>query len=125
MTKVGDVWYRFEDGRYAAPPDEYGDSQGPGRFYVRLRRLNVAKVTPKGVRLLTGEFILDSSTKKFACPTIALAKTSFIKRKERQKEILKARLHNVNTALVAIYCDKYEDYDPGYEQVEYGLFTRP
>lgn len=103
--KVGDIWYRLEDRRYAPPVDEWGDIIGTGRADVEVRKFRVIKITPKGVRVaeafLDGTFrpittaesrvILDSSYKRFACPTMALALESYQARKKRQIGIYQAR----------------------------------
>jgi len=48
------------------------------------------------------KFILKNSTRKFAYPTIAEAKFSFLKRKKRQIEILTRQLHQAKMARRAI-----------------------
>lgn len=99
-----EVWYRYEDVRYAAAVDEYGYARGPGRTEVRLLELQVSKVTPKGVWLALGgwgtpRFVLREARKQYASPTIDAALTAFIARKRRQCRILRARLANAEEAL--------------------------
>ena len=99
-----EVWYRYEDVRYAAAVDEYGYTRGPGRTEVRLLELQVSKVTPKGVWLALGgwgtpRFVLREARKQYASPTIDAALTAFIARKRRQCRILRAQLANAEEAL--------------------------
>lgn len=99
MVQVGDIWYRYEDVQYAASLDEFDNPVGVGRLAVNERQYQVVKVTPKGVRLNNGRVVLDSSNKKFACPTQKLAKESFIKRKERQVSILSRQLERAQKSI--------------------------
>ena len=71
-----------------------------GRIY--LHHFLVTKITPKGVRLENGRFILLSAHKRFACPTVEEARLSFIARKKRQLEILNSQLRSTNSALKLI-----------------------
>ena len=98
----GEVWYRYEDRRYAEPVDEWGDSYGTGRLEVNLIKIPVRKHTPKGVWLgwsAPGRFVLTSARKRYACPTAEEAKESFIARKKRQASIYRARLRDAEEAI--------------------------
>lgn len=93
-------WYRVEGQSYAPPADEYGDPQpGPGSQEIKLYKVQVLKVTPKGRWLATPDgkrFQLDSANRKYACSSIELALQSFIKKKERQRSIYLARAETAN-----------------------------
>lgn len=95
-------WFRFEDGQYAAPVDECGNSQGPGQTYVRLHKYRAIKYTRCGVRLDNGRFVNRSSTKRFACPSIKEALESFKRRKELQIFYLQSRITRVKDALTLL-----------------------
>jgi hypothetical protein len=86
-AKVGDVWYRIED----------GSAQNWVREFV------VAKVTTCGVRLSDGfskpRMVLEGARRRFACPTREEALESFIARKRRQLKILRAQIQRVERAL--------------------------
>ena len=110
MTK--ETWYRYDDVHYAPPVDEYGDSRPGivGEIRIELRKFRVVKHTPKGVKLkqLFGDYIppdmeerlvLHASYKRYACPTIDEARTSFLARKRRQLRIYKARGHDAKIAI--------------------------
>ena len=89
-----EMWYRFEDQRYSSV-DEWGE-HSETHLAVELRKFWVHHHTPKGVWLglfrgSRDRFVLKSATRKFACPTIALAKESFIARKRKQGAIYRAR----------------------------------
>jgi hypothetical protein len=93
------TWFRYEEVHYAPPIDEWDSPCGEGRIELRLFAFNVAKETPKGVRLDNGRFVRTSARKRYACPTQAEALESFISRKNRQRRILKAQLKSVDTAI--------------------------
>jgi len=88
MAELGDMWTRWEDILY-----EDGE--------VRLIPVNysVRRVTPQGVRLDNGRFVLNESRKRFACKTSEEALNSFVIRKRHQCAILRAQLRRAETAL--------------------------
>lgn len=103
---IGDKFYRYEDWYYT------------NDCSIMLKTYYVYKLTPKGCwiidensyyqfqnypeyfernyksefNLIFRKFILTNAGKKFAWPTIEEARTSYLKRKERQIEILSHRL---------------------------------
>lgn len=100
-----EVWYRYVDGRYAPPLDEWERPCGESTPYIQLQRIPVEKVTPAGVWLQDGfhpsgrRFVLRDARKRYACPTLAEALASFQARKARQKRILSAQLRQVERCL--------------------------
>lgn len=109
-------WYRVEDITYAPPLDEFENPIGSGRTEVVMRRYEVIKVTPKGVRLrdfgslngLTpsfkdapGKFVLRDARKRWACPTPEEAKESYIARKNKLIRICRARIARAELCLRA------------------------
>lgn len=94
-----EIWTRFEDYRVAGPVDEFGDVCGPGHSLIRKIELPVEKHTPCGVRLCTGRFVLRDATRRYACPTAAEAKTSFLARKRKQRRILQEQLRRVEEVI--------------------------
>ena len=125
-TAVGDVWFRYDDVRYAAPLDEYDEPTGRGTLEVVRRKLCVVKVTPKGVWLgysmhgASARFVLNSATKRYACPSQEDAKNSFRARKKRQAAIYKNRLQDAETALRLI--DKIADTDSLHDRFDMTVF---
>ncbi len=95
-------WYRFEDVVYAPMLSEYDEWVGPGRLVVVLRRYRVVKVTPCGVWLDIGRFVKTAARKRFACPTEAEARESFLARKQRQLSILQAQASRVERAIAMV-----------------------
>lgn len=113
-----EYWYRYDDACYAAPIDEFGDRFGNSAVYVKLTKYPVIKHTAKGVwlsliyfnkdyynsvsdyifRMNEKRFVLLNARKKFACPTIELAKESFIARKNRQISIHSAHVRTAELA---------------------------
>jgi hypothetical protein len=103
---IGDKYYRFEDRKYAS--EEFG-------FFSRVRidimEFNVVKETSKGVwietslGLLGKRFVLHDARKKYAHPTMELAKESFIARKKKQMKIYNAKLKDVKHALLQVGVD--------------------
>lgn len=91
--KVGDTWYRFNDCQVSQGYTDYtGDYVSTGsKTVIILEKFTVIKLTPCGVRLQGNYLVCNHWTKKFACPTIELAKESFIARKKRQYAIYNAR----------------------------------
>lgn len=98
-----ETWFRYEDVQYAAPVDEFDRPCGEGQLTVELRKYEVLRHTPKGVwlRLYCGDkrFVLRDARKKFACPTLALAKESFLARKKCQVRIYTARANRAKRAI--------------------------
>ena len=92
-------WYRFDDVMYAPMPSEYGEWVGPSTLEVELRKYQVVKVTPCGVWLDVGRFVKTAARKRFACPTEAEARESFLARKRRQLSILNAQVSRVERAI--------------------------
>lgn len=100
-----EIWYRYEDVRYASSIDEFDQPLGDGYLEVKLREYPVFKHTAKGVWLgwaSRDKFVLKNSRKQYACPTIEEAKQSFIARKKRQASIYRARLRDAEKALEII-----------------------
>ena len=108
-----EMWYRFEDRRYSVTIDADAEVFG-SRMDVELHEYYVAKHTPKGVWLTMfrcssdtpfspktywARFVLHSARKRFACPTIELAKESFIARKRKQARIHRARAAQADRAI--------------------------
>ncbi len=88
-------WYRVDGHRYAAPVDEFDNPVGIGRCDVHVYSLRVVRTTPKGVWLEAfgaPRFVLRDARKKYASPTESEALLSFIARKKRQENILKAQM---------------------------------
>lgn len=114
MGEPETVWYRFEERRYAAPLDEYENPiPGGSRLVVHLLELPLIKETPKGVwlgwgGLGAGRFVLRSAKKRYACPTLEEAKTSFRARKEKQAGIYRARAEDADRAIKMMDSGKYE-----------------
>lgn len=107
-----EFWYRYDDYQTAAPLDEYDNPIGESNTELVLRRYAVVKTTPKGVWLTQvfgvshvpgfmadKHFVLRDANKRFACPTIAEAKTSFIARKNKHIRILQRQIDNAKRAL--------------------------
>ena len=105
-----EMWYRFEDRRYSVTIDAELEIYG-SRLDVELREYYVHHHTPKGVWLTLfrskglpfkdywSRFVLKSATRKFACPTIELAKESFIARKRKQSSIYRDRAAQADRAI--------------------------
>lgn len=51
VSPVPEIWYRYDDVRYAAPLDEYDEPMGVGRLDVVLSKFVVVRRTAKGVWL--------------------------------------------------------------------------
>jgi hypothetical protein len=96
-----EYWYRYDDIVYSNGFDEWGDSiiSDYMRVEVDLKRFPVTKRTPKGVWLDYTRFVLNSSRKRYACPTIEEARESYIARKNAQIRILKAQLNRAESGL--------------------------
>jgi hypothetical protein len=94
-----ETWFRFEDKLFSSGIDEFGQPYGPPYLTVQVQCLAVAKVTPKGVRLCTGRFVLREGRKRWACPTLEEALQSFIARKKAQRRIYLAAVNRADRAL--------------------------
>lgn len=103
-----EIWYRYDDVLVSSGIDVDGDPIGPGYVAVRLHRMLVRKRTPKGVWIGL-RFVLNSATKRYACPTIDEAKASFIARKTRQARIHHARARHAEEAIKIIESGKVRD----------------
>lgn len=90
-----EIWFRVEDVLRENTWNEYG----PPSVHVVTREYPVAKVTPCGVRLACGRFVLRVARKRYACPTREEAMQSFLARKKRQASILRSRLGFVEEAI--------------------------
>lgn len=97
------VWHRIEDRAYAPASDEGGFSILPPHIELSHYKYTVLKATPKGVWLDLGpcgrRFVLRSSKRQFASPTFEQAKEKFWQRKQRQLQILNAKVQRVKVAL--------------------------
>ncbi|TPL42664.1 MULTISPECIES: hypothetical protein [unclassified Mesorhizobium] len=88
---VEDGWYRYEDSSSSTPS-------------IHLRRFRVLRETPKGVWLddwSRERFVLKDANKRWAYPTIELARESFLIRKRRQVQHLKIYLEHAVAVLTA------------------------
>lgn len=121
--KVGDIWYRYQEQSYSVVVDADRDEYS-SRTQIERHQFWVIRVTPKGVWLsrkyrhhgdkcpswpkkdghfhVAPRFCLHSARKRFACATDELAKESFVKRKEKQKAIYKARAKQAQKAIDSI-----------------------
>jgi hypothetical protein len=89
---VGEDWYRYVN--YPDGPDN--------TTAIYLDEWRVDKHTPKGVwisRYGMKKFVLNDARKRYAYPTIELAKKSFIARKQHQIARLRSQLEQAETAL--------------------------
>jgi hypothetical protein len=98
------TFYRYEDHGVACGSEEYGFSS---RREVFLREFRVIKETPKGAWIETmfcgaKRFVRLDARKQYACPTVELARQSFVARKKRQIKILTTQLENAKHALAVI-----------------------
>ena len=78
------------------------DTEFGGKLPVFVRPFKVLRRTPKGVWVLNDceeRFVLDGAKKTLCYPTKALALQSFIARKRRQIQIVRAQLSNAENAL--------------------------
>lgn len=99
-----EIWYRYEDVRYAPSVDEFDRPLGKGTLEVHLREFHVVKRTSKGVWLSYGgickpRFVLRDAYRRYACPTIEEAKVSFVARKTRQAKIYRSRMERALEAI--------------------------
>ena len=98
-----EVWYRYEDKYFAPPLDEFDNPVGGRSLEIHLFKFPVVKTTPKGAWLDIGEhanrFASRDATKRFACPTLAEAKESFIARKRKQARIYRKKAEEAEAAV--------------------------
>ena len=100
--------YRFEDKEYGYLDDEGYSASQITRIVVYLNRYRVIKKTPKGrwIQLYdfsdTKKFVLDGKGKRFAYPTIELAKESFNMRKTKQIQRCERTIRRAKIALESI-----------------------
>lgn len=103
---VTEVWYRYEDWLTTGGVD------------VCCWELEFIKKTPMGVviRDVGGQrrFIADRWTKKYACPTKALALESFVARKTKQISIYEARARNARRAIAKAQGDNVHKFSGGF-----------
>jgi hypothetical protein len=130
-----DVWYRYEEQRYAPSLDEYDRPMGRGTIQLHLREYAVIKTTPKGVWLESQQyrftrgvisdrrFVLREARKRFACPTKEEALVSFLARKNRQLRILKSQIRDVEDAILLAKGESNSEYWIGPPSVN--LFPNP
>lgn len=107
-----EIWHRFEEYSTAPPVDEFDNICGPSQVHIRHIKLRVVRYTSKGVRLTDAmtrdnwstinKLVLHNSRKKYACPTIEEAITSFKARKNKQIRIYKAKIDEIRRALQLI-----------------------
>jgi hypothetical protein len=100
-----EVWHRFVDyqeGVGFSDDDFYSSSE----TRIRHIKLNVISHTAKGVWLDRGfgdrKFVLNEARKRYAYPTVELAKESFIIRKKRQISYARQTIENAEAALELI-----------------------
>lgn len=105
MTEVTS-YFRYEEVRRGTGyTDEGGEYVSTGSYVeLQLREFRVIKQTPCGVRIDDwrsphGRFISRDWNKQWACPTVELARQSFIARKRRQAGILEAQLRQAKEAM--------------------------
>ena len=94
-----EFWFRYVDFVESAGVDEFDRPLGPGRVRVQLRRSKVTANTPRGVWLDCGRWVSRHTKKRWACPTVEEAWTSYCARKTRQIQLLSAQLANAQKAL--------------------------
>lgn len=107
--------YRFVDLHYVHVDDDGCCSSGYTRAVVYLYRYEVLKKTEKGrwIKLYDfsdeKKFVLDGHGKRFAYPTIDLAKESFVMRKNRQIKHGERYINRANAALSVIESGIYTE----------------
>lgn len=99
---TGPYWYRIEDYTESYTVDADREVYAT-RVRVRLLRYEVAKETPKGVRLngpgAYNRLVLHASTRKFALPNLNAARGSFLARKRKQVAIFDKKIQNAWLAI--------------------------
>lgn len=91
---VEGAWYRYED----YPGSDWASPQ------ITLRRLRVIRETPRCVVLddwSRERYVLKDARKRFAYPTIELARDSFLRRKRKQVAYLSAQHDHAAAVLKA------------------------
>ena len=97
FTEDRKVWYRLYETQFT-----------DNTVRVFVDEIRVIKETPCGVWLYiyTGynkkKFVLRNANKRYACPTLEEAKTSFIARKQRQIQINKSSIDRAEKAIKAV-----------------------
>lgn len=106
MKKQLNLLYRYEDIHYSRGVDTFGDEVPGSDIQLVLYKFRIVKETLKGVWISFGlvsnnrdKFVLLGAHKKYACLTKKEALESYVKRKQRQIEILSNQLHDAQTAL--------------------------
>lgn len=104
MEDQKEYLYRYEEIRWSLGLDEFDNPIQGCRLEVSLSKYEIAKRTPKGAWVYRYSFTSDkkfvnlSAKKKFACESIEEAKESFLRRKERQIQILSSQLKEAKKA---------------------------
>jgi hypothetical protein len=103
---MSDLYHRFEDHLTAPPLNEWDEPVGRSQLHIIHYTFPVLTHTPKGVwlGLLGGgrRWVRNDARRRFACPTIELARESFIARKKRQAGIYDARASYAREAIAKI-----------------------
>lgn len=108
-----EIWYRYDYERYSPGVNDYGDPLPGVVIQLRVKTFFVQRRTPKGVWLCqfwgpeasaeslhtAPRFVLLSARRRFACPSLEEAKTSFIVRKLREISIHQRRVETAKAAL--------------------------
>lgn len=104
---MASYWYRYYDVITAqGGVNVIGEWErsGPGRVSVKLMEFPFQRKTPKGTWVGYNDvpyqrwFVRDKAVKKFAHPTKELAMEAFVKRKDRQRAILRSQLDRASKA---------------------------
>jgi hypothetical protein len=97
-----EVYFRYEDVRYAPSLDEFDNPIGEGYTDLICRQFAVTKRTPKGAWLDvfgSPKFVRLAANKRYACPTKEEAAASFVARKKAQVRIYEGRAKAARKAL--------------------------
>lgn len=105
-----EVWHRIEHVCYAPPVDEFDRSVGEGTVGLIHLTYPVVKTTAKGVWLNVSffddggarKFVRHDAKRQFASPTFEQAKDKYRHRKQRQIEILKYQIRDIEKALAQL-----------------------
>ena len=104
-------YYRIEDKAYSNGVDVCGDPLPGHHIGLTLLEFDVIKETPKGVWIQRTfgdfkadfkRFVLTSARKRYACPTLEEAKTSFRARKKKQISIYSKHISDAEDALAQV-----------------------
>lgn len=99
---MSDVLYRFDIVRYSNGVDQF-DEPLPGHTVgLSCNEYPIVRRTPKGVWIDRGcmqKFVLLTATKQWACETKELAAESFLRRKVKQIQILRAQIADAEEAM--------------------------